>query len=115
MQQIIIYHNTRCSKSRCALELVAKKTKHFAVVEYLMNPPSEKELESILKKLGLRAEQLIRKKEPLFKEKFEGKEFTDSQWIKIMAKNPILIERPIVIKGNKAVIGRPPENVNQIL
>jgi arsenate reductase len=115
MEQTIIYHNNRCTKSRCALELIEKKTKKFRVIEYLKDPPSEKELKSILKKLGMKAEEIIRKKEPLFITKFKGKNFTEAQWIKVLAKHPILIERPIVVKGNKAVIGRPTENINQLL
>ena len=97
------------------MELIEKKTKDFKVIEYLKTPPSEKELKIILKKLGMKAEDIIRKKEPLFQEKFEGKKFTEDQWIKVLAKNPILIERPIVVKGNKAVIGRPTENILQII
>jgi arsenate reductase len=112
---ITIYHNNRCTKSRCALELLEKKGKNFQVVEYLKTPPSEKEIKEILKKLGMKAEDIIRKKEPLFIEKFAKKKFTEDQWIKVLAKNPILIERPIIVKGNKAVIGRPPENINQLL
>jgi arsenate reductase len=112
---ITIYHNNRCTKSRCALELIEKKTKNFTVIEYLKSPPSEKELKTILKKLNMKAEELIRKKEFLFKEKFSGKNFSEDQWIKILAKNPILIERPIIIKGNKAVIGRPTENILELL
>ena len=111
---ITIYHNNRCTKSRCALELIEKKTKDFKVIEYLKTPPSEKELKDILKKLGMKAEDIIRKKEPLFK-KFEGKKLSEDQWMKILAKNPILIERPIVVKGNKAVIGRPTENILKII
>lgn len=97
------------------MELIEKKTKDFQIVEYLKTPPSEKEIKDILKKLGMKAEEIIRKKEPLFIEKFKDKKFTEEQWIKVLAKNPILIERPIIIKGNKAVIGRPPENINQIV
>jgi arsenate reductase len=108
---ITIYHNNRCTKSRCALELIEKKTKDFKVIEYLKTPPSEKGLKDILKKLGMKAEEIIRKKEPLFNEKFFGKKFSEDQWVKILVQNPILIERPIVVKGNKAVIGRPTENI----
>jgi arsenate reductase len=111
MEKTIIYHNNRCTKSRCALELIEKKTKDFSVIEYLKTSPSEKELKEILKKLGMKAEEIIRKREPLFREKFERKKFSENEWIKILAKNPILIERPIVVKGNKAVIGRPTENI----
>src|SRR4051812_43797439 len=104
---ITIYHNNRCTKSRCALELIEKKTKDFQVIEYLKIPPTEKEIKGILKKLGMKPEDIIRKKEPLFLEKFKDKKLTEEQWIKVLAKNPILIERPIIVKGNKAVIGRP--------
>ncbi len=97
------------------MELIEKKTSDFQVIEYLKTPPSEKELKDILRKLRMKAEEIIRKKEPLFKEKYEGKKLTDKQWIKVLSKNPILIERPIVIKGDKAVIGRPTENVNMLL
>lgn len=115
MGKITIYHNNRCSKSRCALELIEKRTKDIEIVEYLTSPPSENELKIILRKLGVKAEDIVRRKEPIFKEKFEGKKFTEAQWIKVLCKNPILIERPIVVRGNKAVIGRPTENLNQIL
>lgn len=104
-------------KSRSALDLIKERTKDIdiIVIEYLKTPPSEKELKNILQKLGLKAEEIIRKKEPLFLEKFSGKKMTEGQWIKILSKNPILIERPIVVKGNKAVIGRPIENVMPLL
>ena len=111
---ITIYHNNRCTKSRCALELIEKRTKDFEVIEYLKTPPSEKKLKEILKKLNMKAEEVTRKKESLFKEKFAGKKFSEDQWVKILVKNPILIERPIVVKGNKAVIGRPTENVLEL-
>ena len=115
MEKIIIYHNNRCTKSRNALELIQKREKDVQVIEYLKNPPSEKELKDILKKLGMKAEEIIRKKEKLFQEKFSGKTISNDEWIKILCKNPILIERPIVIKGNKAVIGRPTENILKLL
>jgi arsenate reductase len=115
MEKVTIYHNNRCTKSRCALEFIGKKTKDFQVIEYLKTPPTDNELKSILKKLGMKARDLIRKKEPLFIEKFSGKKYSEDQWIKTLVKNPILIERPIIVKGNKAVIGRPTENINQIL
>lgn len=115
MNDLIIYHNNRCSKSRCALELIEKKTKNFRVIEYLKTPPSEKELKDLLKKLNMKAENLVRKKEPLYLENYSGKKLNEAQWIKVLSKNPILIERPILVKGNKAVIGRPPENVYTLL
>jgi arsenate reductase len=115
MEKIFIYHNHRCTKSRSALELIKKKSKNFEIIEYLKTPPSEKELKRILKKLGMKAEGLVRKKEPLFKERFAGKKLTEEEWIRSMVQNPVLIERPIVVKGNHAVIGRPPENVRSLL
>lgn len=82
---------------------------------YVETPPSEEEIRDVLKKLGIKAEELIRKKEKIYKEKFEGKKMTEEKWIKAMVKYPILIERPIVIKGNKAVIGRPTERVLEVI
>lgn len=112
---ITIYHNTRCGKSRCALDILQKKKAEINVIEYLKVPPTEKELKEILKKLGMKAEDILRKKEDLFIKKFSGKKYSENEWIAILVKNPILIERPIVVKGNKAVIGRPPENILQLL
>jgi len=84
-------------------------------VEYLVDTPSEKEIKEILKMLGMKAEQLVRKKEPLYKEKYDGKKISNTEWIKILHKNPILIERPIVVKDGKAIIGRPVETILDIL
>jgi arsenate reductase (glutaredoxin) len=108
---MIIWHNNRCSKSRCALEIIEEKNITHEIVNYLENPPSAKEIKAVLVKLGMTAEQIVRKGEAIFKENFKGKEMTEDQWIEALTKYPKLIERPIVIKGNKAVIGRPPENV----
>lgn len=110
-----IYHNPRCMKSRETLQIVEKKAKNLEIIEYLKTPPTEKEIETLLKKLGMKAEEIVRKKEKLFLEKYKGKKLTEKQWIKALAENPILIERPIFVNGNKAVIGRPPENVKKIL
>ncbi|MDQ3108773.1 MAG: arsenate reductase (glutaredoxin) [Bacteroidota bacterium] len=82
---------------------------------YTETPPTEEEIKAVLKKLGIKAEELIRKKEKIYKEKFEGKKMTEEKWIKAMVKFPVLIERPIVIKGNKAVIGRPTERILEII
>lgn len=102
-------------KSRETLQIIEKKAKNVEVIEYLKTPPTEVEIEELLKKLGMKAEDIVRKKEKIFIEKYKGKNLTEKQWIKAMAENPILIERPIFVNGNKAVIGRPPENVNKIL
>jgi arsenate reductase len=87
----------------------------YELVEYLVKVPSEKEIKEILKMLGMKAEDLVRKKEKLYKEKYEGKKISNAEWIKILHKNPILIERPIVVKGGKAIIGRPVEKILEIL
>ena len=106
-----IYHNPRCSKSRQTLAIIREKGEEFEIVEYLNSPPNKIELKEVLKKLGMKPGQIIRKGESIYKENYKGKSYTDEEWIEIMANNPILMERPIVVKGNKAVMGRPPENV----
>lgn len=110
-----IFHNPRCSKSRQALSLLHEKGANPEIVLYLETPPSEEELKEILSKLNVRPEELVRKGETLYKENFKDQKFTDDEWIKILSENPKLIERPIMINGDKAVIGRPPENVLEIL
>jgi arsenate reductase (glutaredoxin) len=110
-----IYHNPRCAKSRETLTLLKSKGQDPEIILYLENPPTEKELKAILKKLQLKPEQLLRKGEAIFKEHYKGKILSDDQWIKAMVENPKLIERPIVIEGNRAVLGRPPEQVLGLL
>lgn len=110
-----IYHNPRCRKSRETLALIQDAGKEPEIVEYLKNPPTQKELKEILALLKMDPQDLIRKGEAVYKEKFKGKELSNAQWIKAMVENPVLIERPIVVKGKKAVVGRPPENVNALL
>lgn len=110
-----IYHNKMCSKSRQTLELLKNSGQEVEVVEYLKEPPTAEELKDILQKLHIKPEQLLRKGEKLYKENYKGKSLTDEEWIGIMAANPVLIERPIVVKGEKAAIGRPPENVLEII
>ena len=109
------YHNPRCRKSRETLKIVEDSGIQPEVIEYLKTPPSESELKDILKKLGMKPEELIRKGEEIYKQKFKGKSFSDDEWIKLMVENPVLIERPIVVKDNKAALGRPPENVKKLL
>jgi arsenate reductase len=112
---ITIYHNPRCGKSRSALALLEEKGVQPHIIEYLKTPPTKGELHSIVKKLGIKPEQIVRKGEEIYKQKFVGKVLTDEQWLDALTKNPILIERPIVVKGETAVIGRPPENVLKLL
>ncbi len=110
-----IYHNPRCSKSRQTLELIREKKVDVEIIEYLNDTPSEKELKELIALLGIKPEELVRKNETVFKEQFKGKTFSDDEWIRIMVQNPKLIERPIVVKDGKAVLGRPPEKVLDIL
>ncbi len=110
-----IYHNNRCSKSRCGLQLLKDSGQEFEIIDYLKNPLSEKEIKELLKKLDFTPIQLVRKNEAIWKENYKNKNLTDSDIIKAMATHPKLIERPIVIKGNKAVIGRPPENITDLI
>jgi arsenate reductase len=110
-----IYHNPRCGKSRAALALLLEKGIEPAVVEYLKTPLSKEELRAILKLLRMKPEQIVRTGEELYKDKFQGKTLSDEQWLDALVANPILIERPIVVKGNRAVVGRPPERVLELL
>jgi arsenate reductase len=112
---IQIYHNSRCSKSRECFNLLEHSGVEYEIIKYLETPPTFQELEEILKKLGLNPTDLIRKKEKLWIENFKNKQFTTKELIEIMVSNPILIERPIVINGNKAVIARPSEKISEIL
>lgn len=115
MRKVSIYHNPRCGKSREALKLLQENGCEIEVIEYLKEIPSKKDLKMLLDKLGIKAVDLIRKKEEIFLKKFKNKEFTNEEWIQIMVENPILIERPIVIDGYKAVVGRPPELVIDLI
>lgn len=109
-----IYHNPRCSKSRQTLALIKDHNIEPEIVEYLKTPPSVSELTTLLAQLGLSVTQIIRKGEAIYKEQYKGKTFSDAEWIQILAENPKLIERPIVVKDGKAIIGRPPSNVKEL-
>lgn len=110
-----IYHNPRCSKSRESLHLLQEKNLDVQIIEYLKTPPSAVELQKVLAQLNLSAEQLIRKSEAIYKESYKGKKLSEEEWVEAMVKHPKLIERPIVIYGDKAVIGRPLEQVKQLI
>jgi arsenate reductase len=110
-----IYHNPKCSKSRATLALLQEHGVEPQIVEYLKTPPTAAELKAIVAKLGIKPERLVRKGEDVYKANYAGKTLTDAQWLEALAKHPILIERPIVVSGNRAVLGRPPENVNELL
>lgn len=110
-----LYHNPRCSKSREALALLTKRKMAFEVVEYLEHPPTRPELKAILASLQLNAHDLVRKGEAIYKEKYAGKTLDEAAWVDALVADPILIERPIFVNGKKAVVGRPPERVLEIL
>lgn len=112
---IYIYHNPRCRKSRNGLEIIEQSGKPFEIIKYLEDIPSKTELQEVLEILDIPAEELIRKNEAIWKERYRGKTLTNDEIINAMVKYPKLIERPIVIHGTKAVIGRPPENIKAIL
>ncbi|MCW8914601.1 MAG: arsenate reductase (glutaredoxin) [Magnetovibrio sp.] len=111
---VTIYHNPRCSKSRKTLELIQDKGVEPEIVEYLQTPPSADELKAILKKLGKSAAEIVRKKEAK-EEGIDLDTLDEDGLIAALAAHPRAIERPIVIKGDAAVMGRPPENVDDLL
>jgi arsenate reductase (glutaredoxin) len=102
----VIYHNKRCSKSRKALEIIHDKNITPQVVEYMHQPLDEKKLKELIKMLGIAPEDIVRKKEQLYKEHFKGHKLTSANWLKILSKHPELMERPIIVKNKKAIIGR---------
>ncbi len=112
---ITILHNPRCSKSRAGLQVLEEKGVEFEVCKYLDEAMTPDELSEILRKLGKRPLDIIRTKEDVFKEEFKDKELSDEEWILAMLEYPRLIERPIIINGEKAVIGRPAEIIETIL
>jgi arsenate reductase len=112
---IKIYHNPRCKKSREGMAILENSGKEFEIVNYLNDFPTEKELSEIIKMLAISPIQLVRKTEKIWKENYKGKALSDAEIITAMIQNPKLIERPIVIHNNKAVIGRPPKNILELL
>jgi len=112
---IKIYHNNRCSKSRCGLEILEQSGKSFEVIKYLDDLLTKEELENIIVLLKIRPIDLVRKNEAIWKTNFKGKVLSDKEIIDAMINNPKLIERPIIINGKEAVIGRPPEHILSIL
>jgi arsenate reductase (glutaredoxin) len=112
---ITIYHNPRCSKSREGIKLLQQSGKDFKTVLYLENPLSFEELETLIKKLDIKPLELVRQKEAIWLEHYKGKNLNDAEIINAMVKHPKLVERPIVVNGNKAVIGRPTESIMGII
>ncbi len=110
-----IYHNPRCSKSRQGLEILNNSNQEFEVIKYLDNPLTTSELTELIEFLNISPIALVRKGEQIWKDNFKGKSLSDSQIIEAMAQNPKLIERPIVVKNKKAVIGRPPSLISDLI
>jgi arsenate reductase len=113
--ELVIYHNARCGKSRAALALLAERGIVPRVIEYLETPPSKAELAQVVARLGMPAADLVRRGEEIYKTQYAGKTLSEAQWLEAMATHPILIERPIVMHRGQAVIGRPPERVLELL
>ena len=112
---IIIYHNNRCSKSRSGLEILKKSGKDFKVIKYLENVPTKSELKALIKLLGIEPIDLVRKNEAIRKSNYKNKDISNDSIINAMLEHPKLIERPIVVSGNNAVIGRPPERILDLI
>ncbi len=111
---LTIYHNPRCSKSRETLKIIEENGAEVKIVEYLSHVPTKPELIDLLKMLKVPAKEIVRKGEPIYKELYKDKELSEDQWVEAMISHPKLIERPIVVKGNQAILGRPPQNVIEL-
>jgi arsenate reductase len=114
-RKITVYYNPRCSKCREAVDVLEGAHCEIEIIEYLKDIPTKKELKDLLMKLGLKPLDIIRTNEPVFEKKFANKKFTDAEWIQIIIENPILLQRPILVDGYKAVIGRPVEKVIELV
>ncbi|HAY3564374.1 TPA: arsenate reductase (glutaredoxin) [Elizabethkingia meningoseptica] len=112
---IKILHNSRCSKSREALQYLEDQNIDFELINIIQNPLTKEDIVAVLQKLNMKAEELVRKSDALFKEKYVDQDLDENGWISVLVDNPTLIQRPVVIKDNKAVIGRPLENVTHLL
>lgn len=112
---IVIYHNPNCSKSRESLEILETSKRDIQIIKYLDEPLKAEKLKKIIKLLNIKPIELIRQQDILWKENFKDLEFTDEELIDVMSNYPQLIERPIVINGDKAVIGRPPTKILDII
>ena len=112
---ITIYHNPRCSKSREGLQLLELEGRPFTTVKYLNEPLTKEELTGIINKLGIKPIELVRQKEDIWVKNYKGKDLTDGMVIESMVEYPNLIERPIVVNCDKAVIARPAERIKEIL
>lgn len=112
---IEIFHNNRCSKSRCALEILANSEKEYVVRDYQKQPPNKKEISQLLKKLDIPAIELVRKNEKAWQSYREHPDLSEEDIIEALVTHPVLIERPIVVFADKAIIARPPEILNNYI
>ena len=116
MNKVLIYHNPRWGKSRESVQILNDLNVEYEIVDYLNNPPSANELQSLADKLGVKARDFIRTKEAVFKElELHPQMDNDTILFKKMSGNPKLIERPIIVKGERAILGRPPNKVEKLL
>ena len=115
-EKLVIYHNSRCSKSRETLQILEDRQINTEIIDYLEDPPSPEELKRIIKMLGVTARDLLRTTEPVYKDaELDDDSLTDDEIIEAICEYPALLQRPIVVAGNKAVIGRPPSRVLEII
>lgn len=114
-KKITVYHNPRCSTCRNVMGVLEKSNCEIEIIEYLKDFPTKKELKDLLAKLGLKPHDIIRTKEEVYQKKFAGKNFTDAEWLQVILENPVLLQRPILVDGYKAIIGRPIEKVIDLL
>ena len=114
-ETIRIYYNPRCSKCRDAAALVSARGYHTELINYLDTPPSKQELRDVLRKLGMQPLQLIRTGEAIFKQHYAGRTLSDEAWLDAMLAHPVLLERPVVVRGERAIVARPAEKVLELL
>jgi arsenate reductase len=109
-----IYHNAACSKSRSACTLAAEAGVEVEVISYLETPPTRAELEELLRKLGMRPSELLRRGEAVFQEHYAGRDLSEAEALEALLAHPILMERPIAVRGDRAVVARPPERISEL-
>ena len=115
MSEIIIYHNGECSKCRGALEILQEQNIPHRVRWYLAEPLTEEELKALIRKLHIKPSELVRKSEDLYQQRFVDANLTEDEWLTVLAENPLLMQRPIIEKGDIALIARPPEKIFEII
>jgi arsenate reductase (glutaredoxin) len=112
---ITIYHNPRCAKSRAGLKYLVDNNIEHQIIQYLKEKITAEDIKILSAKTGLKPKELVRTQEDYFKKNLKGKDFSDSEWYKIIAENPKLLQRPIVVNNNKAVLAQPPEKIKEII